>query len=446
VQIGDRQMTKSKKEIIGNAYLELKKIVKQYATNDMPVLFCGESGTGKELFAKLFMASNKRTGQKMTVNCAAYSEDLLRSEIFGHIKGSYTDAKQPRDGKLKKCNNGILFLDELGDASQEFQAAILRVAEGYSFSPVGSDDEIENVDTLIIAATLKPDKIREDLKARFHLLPVPPLQKTDIPIIAKTFLGGRTLKKEILNDLLNREYPSNVRSLKKYCERLHVEKGDSIFSANEIEYTPHKSIGFDYERYRRELETWQKNIQPLIDEFKRKTFSYKYMVWDCEIMKEQIGYNFTNNIGRAYILTHGYKQRDPYLLMSDTAKAECKKIYSQSIVELIEMLQIDATSESIQKFLSYLKIYFDDGTLPYLLEVLYKNEKGIKDEPAIIFPAMSSLLNLPLDKAKIEFNERYAEYNLNRYKSNAKELEQATGRKKVSLQQIIRRAEPSKKQ
>ncbi|HQP25130.1 MAG TPA: sigma 54-interacting transcriptional regulator [Smithellaceae bacterium] len=435
-------MGTEKHEIIGTAYDTLKKLVKAYAIKDKPILLYGESGTGKELFAKLFMKESPRKGNKVTVNCASLSEDLLRSEIFGHIEGAFTGANRKRDGKLQKCKDGILFLDELGDASKEFQAAILRVAEGYSFSPVGSDDEIKNVHTLIMAATLKPDQIREDLKARFHLLPVPPLQKTDIPIIVKTFLDGRILKQEILNDLLKREYPSNVRSLKKYCERLLVEKGDSIFSANEIKYAPHKSIGFDYERYRRELETWHKYIQPLI--FESKTFRYKYMAWDYAIMKDQVGYNIGNSIGRAYILTHGYKRCRPYLLMSDTAEAECKKLYSQSMVELIEMLQVDATYERTQKFLSYLKIYFDDGTLPYLLDVLYKTEKDIEDEPVRIYPAMSSLLNLPLDKAKAEFNEQYAEYNLNRYKSNEKELKQATGKNKVSLQQIIRRAKAPK--
>ena len=438
-------MGKEKTEIIGTAYDSLKKLVKAYARKDKPILLYGESGTGKELLAKLFMDSSTRKGNRITVNCASFSEDLLRSEIFGHIKGSFTGADNNRTGKLKKCDGGILFLDELGDASKEFQAAILRVAEGYSFSPVGSDDEIKNMETLIIAATLKPDQIREDLKARFHLLPVPPLQKSDIQIIAKTFLGGRTLKQEILNDLLNREYPSNVRSLKKYCDRLLVEKGDSIFSANEIKYTTHKSIGFDYERYRRELEAWQKYIQPLIDEFKSKTFRYKYMAFDCEIMKERLGYHFGDKIGRAYILTHGYKRSEPYLLCSEEANAECKKLYSQSMVELIEMCQIDATNEIKPKFLSYLKRYFDDETLPYLLEVLYTKEKGIKDDPVRIYPAVSSLLNLPLDQANKEFRNLYAEYNLNRYKSNEQELEKATGIKIKSLKQNIHRAKPNKK-
>lgn len=437
-------MGTEKNEIIGNAYIELQKLVKKYATKDMPVLLYGESGTGKELFAKLFMNSSTRRGVRMTVNCASLSEDLLRSEIFGHVKGAFTGAINDRPGKLKKCNGGILFLDELGDASEAFQAAILRVAEGYSFSPVGSDDEIRNIDTLIIAATLKPDQIRKDLKARFHLLPVPPLQKTDIPIIVKNFLGSRTLKQKMLNDLLNREYSCNVRSLKKYCDRLLVEKGNSIFSTDETKYPPQKDISFDYERYRRELETWQKYIQPLIDKLKIATFSYKYMVWDNEIMKEPLWEHYLDGIAEALILTHGYKRSDPWPI-PESAEKKYIQLYGQSMIELIDKLQIDVNDELKQKFVFHLQKYFDDGTLPYLLETLQKKEKAIKDEPKIMFPPVSSLLKRPLDEAKIEFQKKYAEYNLNRYKSNAKELEQATGRNKASLQQIIRRAEPSKK-
>jgi len=115
------------------------------------------------------------------------------------------------------------------------------------------------------------------------------------------------------------------------------------------------------------------------------------------------------------------------------------------MVELIEMCQIDATNEIKPKFLSYLKRYFDDETLPYLLEVLYTKEKGIKDDPVRIYPAVSSLLNLPLDQANKEFRNLYAEYNLNRYKSNEQELEKATGIKIKSLKQNIHRAKPNKK-
>lgn len=427
-------MTTSNDKIIGNAYLPLKKLVKKYAIKDMPVLFCGDSGTGKELLANLFMASSTRTGKKTTINCAAFSDELLRSEIFGHEKGSFAGAMEKREGKIKKCNGGILFLDELGDASPTFQAAILRVAEGYSFSAVGSDDEEKNINILIIAATLKPNQIRPDLRARFHLLPVPPLQKTDIPIIAKHFLGNRSVKQEILTDLLSREYPSNVRNLRKYCESLLAEKGESIFLEDDVKHTPQKNIDFDYERYRCELETWLKYIQPLIDKLEITTFRYKYMAWDNEIMKERPWEHYLDGIAEALPLTHGFAPGDG---ISSLLPESARLLYRPGMIELIDKLQIDSTDELKEKFVLHLKKYFNDGTLPYLLETLQKKRKGIKDESTIMFPPMSSLLNDPLDEAKIEFQKRYAEYNLKRYKSNAAELEKATGRKKVACSRLL---------
>lgn len=439
-------MAISNDKIIGNAYSTLKKLVKKYAMNDLPVLFSGDSGTGKELLANLFMASSKRTGKRMTINCANFSDQLLRAELFGHVKGAFTDAKEIRDGKIKACDKGILFLDELGDASKEgFQAAILRVADGYGYSPVGSDVEIKNIDVKIIAATLKPGEIRDDLKARFHHLPVPPLQKMDIPIIAKHFLSNRSLKPEILTDLLCREYPSNVRSLKIYCEGLIAERGKSIFLKDDAKPTPKNNSDFDYERYRCEIETWQKDIQPILKKLEITTFSYKYMAWDNEIMKEPHWEHYNDSIGRARLLTHGYKRSDP-LPLSEEAILRFVQLYGQGMIELIDKLQNDATDELKKEFVFHLKKYFDDLTLPYLLETLQKKGKGIKDESTIMFPPMSSLLNCPLDEAKIEFQKRYAKYNLERHKSNAVELEKTTGRKKRDLKQIIRRAEPSKKE
>jgi len=172
---------KGKEEIIGRAYEDLKILVRKYAKHDIPVLFTGEMGSGKEKFAKLYMTLSTRKGKKMTTSCAGLPNDMLWSEVFGHVKGAFTGAIQPRKGRLQSCDGGILFLDELGDASAEFQAAILRVAEGNSFSHLGSDEEEISVDTLVIAATNKPGNIREDLKQRFVILPVPPLQKFDIP-------------------------------------------------------------------------------------------------------------------------------------------------------------------------------------------------------------------------------------------------------------------------
>mgnify|MGYP003588136809 CR=1 FL=1 len=428
----------------------------------MPVLFYGDSGTGKELFAKLYMDSSPRTGMKMTVNCASYPDGLLRSEIFGHVKGAYTGSTGKRLGKIIKCNRGILFLDELGDASEEFQAAILRVVERYSFSAVGSDDEVKDIDTLVIAATLKPEQIRPDLKTRFHLLPVPPLQKTDIPKIARHFFNNRSLRQEVLADLMSREYPGNVRELKRYCERLLAEKGESIFSRDttKANHSTRNMSDFDYERYRREIETWGKYIQPLIERLTLPKRNYEYMAWDSQIMKEPYWEHYLDGIGLARLLTHGYKQGDPLHLPEPEKNLRLltygeEKIDERgrlkpglSMLDVIDKIEKDPTDDPEMReiFASHLSRYFTDRTLPYLLESLWLKKQPIQEESGKMFPAISSLLNCPLDEANKEFQKRYSEFNLERYRSNEAELEKATGRKKDSLIQIIRRAKKSEKQ
>jgi hypothetical protein len=169
------------------------------------------------------------------------------------------------------------------------------------------------------------------------------------------------------------------------------------------------------------------------------------MAWDNEIMKEPLWEHYLDGIATARLLTHGYKRSDPWPI-SESAEVKYVELYGQSMIELIDKLQNDSTGKLKEKFVFHLKKYFDDLTLPYLLETLQKKGKGIKDESTIMFPPMSSLLNCPLDEAKIEFQKRYAKYNLERHKSNAVELEKTTGRKKRDLKQIIRRAEPSKKE
>ena len=221
-------------KIIGNAYKQLKDSVKRAAKSDIPILLIGERGSGKEVFAQYYMIQSNRIGEKMAVDCAAFPDTLLRSEIFGHEKGAFTDAIRKRDGKLIHCNGGVLCLDELGDATEAFQAAILRIVEKNSFSKVGSDKEETDKDTLVIAATNKPQKLRAEIKDRFNLFYVPPLQKGDIPALATYFLQKLAHKtdvfprEDIIDDLMAREYPGNVRQLKRNCERLFIDRRGAV--------------------------------------------------------------------------------------------------------------------------------------------------------------------------------------------------------------------------
>ncbi|MGO9018708.1 MAG: sigma-54-dependent transcriptional regulator [Syntrophobacteraceae bacterium] len=248
--------------IVGEAYRELKARVERYSRAGYPVMFVGERGSGKEVFAQHYMNTSPSKGEKMAINCAAVSDTLLPSEVFGHKKGAFTGAMDNRKGKLMACKDGILFLDEIGDASTQFQAAILRVVEHNGFSQVGADDEIKDVNVVIIAATNNPGALREDLKDRFNILYVPPLQREDIQVLTEHFLG-KPLKLELMEELKKREYKGNIRELKRICERWKAERGNDIFTRNSKKNVM-SAFQFDYDRYERELKAWNKFIMPAL--------------------------------------------------------------------------------------------------------------------------------------------------------------------------------------
>ena len=206
------------------------------------VLIYGESGTGKELVARALHAASLRSkGPFVEVNCAAIPEELIESELFGHIKGSFTGASEDKTGKFQSADGGTLFLDEVGDMSLRAQAKVLRVLEEQRFEPVGSNQTVR-VDVRVIAATNKDlDKeiargaFRQDLFYRLNVIPffVPPLRDriADIPILVRHFLNEfsseygkktRELSETALEILMRYPWPGNVRELKNLVERLVI--------------------------------------------------------------------------------------------------------------------------------------------------------------------------------------------------------------------------------
>ena len=165
------------------------------------VLIYGESGTGKELVAHALHAMSPRAAKPFVeVNCAAIPEDLIESELFGHMKGSFTGAHEHKIGKFQKADGGTLFLDEVGDMSLRTQAKVLRSLEEQRFEPVGAQESVQ-VDVRVVAATnknleeeIERGNFREDLFYRLNVIPfhVPPLRerKEDIPLLADYFLRG----------------------------------------------------------------------------------------------------------------------------------------------------------------------------------------------------------------------------------------------------------------
>ena len=206
------------------------------------VLIYGESGTGKELVARaLHAASLRNKGPFVEVNCAAIPEELIESEIFGHIKGSFTGATEDKIGKFQKADGGTLFLDEIGDMSLRTQSKVLRVLEEQRFEPVGSSQTVA-VDARVIAATnknleqeLARGTFRQDLFYRLNVIPffVPPLRdrKEDIPTLSRFFLNEfsadygkktRELSENAMDILVRYPWPGNVRELRNLIERLVI--------------------------------------------------------------------------------------------------------------------------------------------------------------------------------------------------------------------------------
>jgi len=224
------------------AILEKLEMIERVAMTDSSVLLLGESGVGKELFAEQIHLRSKRSNASfIRVNCAALPEGLLESELFGHVKGAFTNAVSNRQGRFEMADNGTIFLDEIGDLPLSLQAKILRVIQERKFEKVGSDSTV-SVNVRIIAATNKDlegqvekGQFRSDLYYRLNVLPIyiPPLRQRleDIPELAHFFLGNfmRETKKQFsgfsqdaLQIMLSYSWPGNVRELQNCVERACV--------------------------------------------------------------------------------------------------------------------------------------------------------------------------------------------------------------------------------
>jgi two-component system nitrogen regulation response regulator NtrX len=232
----------------GEAILRIKEIIDKVAPTDARVLITGDNGTGKELVAHWIHQKSERSKKPMVeVNCAAIPSELIESELFGHMKGSFTGANKDRAGKFEAAHGGTIFLDEVGDMSLSAQAKVLRALQENKINRVGSDKDIK-VDVRVVAATNKDLKkeiakgmFREDLYHRLAviLIHVPSLdeRKEDIPELVSHFCsliaesqGSITKKftKEALSQLQNYSWTGNIRELRNVVERLLILGGESI--------------------------------------------------------------------------------------------------------------------------------------------------------------------------------------------------------------------------
>jgi DNA-binding NtrC family response regulator len=230
----------------GRSMKRIFELVDTIAGLNSTVLIQGETGTGKELIAKAIHFNSTRKEQKLvSINCGAIPENLLESELFGHVKGAFTGAVQTRIGRFEQANGGTIFLDEIGNMPVALQVKLLRVLQEREFERVGGNSTVK-VDVRIIAATssnleqmVKDATFREDLYYRLNVIPIdlPPLRerREDIPLLVQKFiehfcsthkLDLKTVSPQVMKALMSYDWPGNVRQLENLVERMVALTGN----------------------------------------------------------------------------------------------------------------------------------------------------------------------------------------------------------------------------
>jgi sigma-54 specific flagellar transcriptional regulator A len=237
---------------------EVFELARKVAQTSSTVLILGESGTGKEVIAKYIHHLSQRQGPFVAINCAAIPEELLEAELFGYEKGAFTGAIKAKPGKFEQAKDGTIFLDEIGDLSLKLQAKLLRVLQERVVERLGGERPIK-VNARIIAATnqnletlVKERRFREDLYYRLNVIPifVPPLRerKEDIPMLAEFFLKKvcrregipiKKLSQDVIECLLEYNFPGNVRELENMVERMVILTDDEVISLDKL---PHPMV------------------------------------------------------------------------------------------------------------------------------------------------------------------------------------------------------------
>ena len=250
-----KKKVNKKYQMVGEspALKKIQDMIEKVASSDARVLITGPNGAGKELVAHAIHAQSDRSkGPMIEVNCAAIPSELIESELFGHVKGSFTGAIKDKQGKFELANNGTIFLDEIGDMSLIAQAKVLRALQESKVSPVGSDKEIK-VDVRVLAATnknmqaeIEAGRFREDLYHRLSVIEiyVPPLEerKEDIQMLVEHFAkiiadeqgnATKVFDPEAIKSLENFNWTGNIRELRNIVERLIILGGNPV-SAEDV--------------------------------------------------------------------------------------------------------------------------------------------------------------------------------------------------------------------
>jgi len=259
VCVGAEEESEDIDRIVGSsaAILSVCKLIGQVAQKNVPVLLLGESGVGKELVARAINTYSKRKARLfMAVNCAALTENLVESELFGYEQGAFTGAERRHPGRFEQCDGGTIFLDEIGDMSAATQAKVLRVLQDGTFERLGGNQTIK-VDVRVIAATnknleeeVRRGLFRTDLYHRLNVfsLRIPPLRerKEDIPLLVEYFIKRaskesghpiRGISPEALSLIEGYSWPGNVRELQNTIRRAAILAKGIVLSAEDIVFT-----------------------------------------------------------------------------------------------------------------------------------------------------------------------------------------------------------------
>jgi PAS domain S-box-containing protein len=282
----------------GKAMKDIFKLIQEISDSDATVLIQGESGTGKEMVANAIQVTSGRRGKPFVkVNCAVFPETLLASELFGHIKGAFTDAVRDRLGRFEMANEGTIFLDEIAEMPLLTQVQLLRVLQEGTFERVGESIS-RKTDVRIIAATnlkiveaLKNGKLREDLYYRLNVIPIiiPPLRerREDIPHLVSSFIKEYSkvytkfimdIDDNALEVLMNYPWPGNVRELENVIEFMVVRAKNEILKLENLPSGIKPTI----------------NQNNAVEEFKRENISDLYQLlekhkWNKTKVAEELG-------------------------------------------------------------------------------------------------------------------------------------------------------------
>ncbi len=256
-QVRSRIMTRRKSDFIVGSCGKVEELLTQIsivAQNDVPVIIYGESGTGKELVARAIHYTGKRADRPFVVeNCGAIPENLIENELFGHVKGAYTDARTDQKGLFEEAHGGTMFLDEIGELPLALQVKFLRVLQDGEFKRIGSTKPIK-VDVRVIAATNKDliqaiaeKAFREDLFYRLNVIPIhiPSLRerKEDIPLLINHFLvefnkelgkGVEGFSPAAIQKMMTYQWPGNIRELKNKVKQAMVLTRNNVITAEDL--------------------------------------------------------------------------------------------------------------------------------------------------------------------------------------------------------------------